>query len=319
MKQLKPMPLRLEYESLIEKKIVQFFREFIYWPINAFIQELPIQDAKLNSVLKNATTGFLAYILEGRIQYSQGRFTGSFNALMSKELKQMGAVFSSKYGAWLIPEGKLPLDIRQMVAQASGKFKKLHDDIIGYIDKMDIDKTVDQLTFADDYTKVITGMDKDYKEIARAVSVPPELSEQTIISLSEEYSNNMKLYIKDWAKDHILQLREKVYYNTFSGGRASNLVDIITDQYGVSKSKAKFLARQETGLLTGKFTKMRYEDLGVKRWKWSATMDNRTRPLHREWHGQIFEINNPPKNEKGVPVYPREDFGCRCRMIPLLD
>ena len=96
----------------------------------------------------------------------------------------------------------------------------------------------------------------------------PEIAPEMVVTLSEQYNSNMKRYIKDWAETNIVELREKVQANAFKGARAKNLVSMIQKDYGVSQRKAKFLASQETRLITGEFTKERYKSAGIKKYRW---------------------------------------------------
>lgn len=92
-------------------------------------------------------------------------------------------------------------------------------------------------------------------------------------------------------------------------------------QYGASKAKAKFLARQETSLLMSKYQEERFKDLGITHYKWSGADDQRERPDHKLLNGKIFRFDDPPVTNRstGAKNNPGEDFNCRCIAIAIVD
>jgi SPP1 gp7 family putative phage head morphogenesis protein len=108
--------------------------------------------------------------------------------------------------------------------------------------------------------------------------------------------------------------------NFNEGCRADSLIKTIQTNYGVSKNKAKFLARQETSLLTAEYTINRYKDMGSKRWKWSSSHDSAVRDLHRHLDGEVFTYDAPPviDDKTGQKGFPRQAYGCRCKLVALI-
>ena len=70
----------------------------------------------------------------------------------------------------------------------------------------------------------------------------------------------------DFLVKEIKELRKLVAENVYKGNRANELEKIIVDRYGVSARKAKFLANQETSLLTSKYTQEKYRSAGVEKY-----------------------------------------------------
>ena len=157
--------------------------------------------------------------------------------------------------------------------------------------------------------------------MSEKITVAPMLTAQAVDTITKEWAENLELYVRNFAEDQILEMRKTITDNTMAGYRAEGVAKKIQKEYGVSKRKAKFLARQETALLTSKFQKERFKDIGVTRYRWSTSGDERVRGDHKELNGKIFSWDSPPVTDRrtGKRNHPSEDFGCRCIAIPVLD
>lgn len=313
MKTLQPLILPAAYVELIEKVINDIFATAIYRPLAKLL--------KVNLELQNAVGDPLAAaVAAGRIEYDGGIFSGSFNAATSKRLKQIGGVFDRRSGTWMVPKANVPASVSLAAAQADARYKAISDGIIKVLDGIDIDKSLRDSGLKGGFYQTVTGMNDDFLETVRGVAIAPELTPKVREIVAEEWSNNMSLYVKDWAEQNIMAMREKVRANAFVGQRAQNLVNTIRDNYGVSTRKAKFLARQETSLLMSKLREQRYKEIGLHKYKWSTSHDERVRERHKHLNGKVFDWSTPPiVDDKGNRAHPGEDFNCRCIAIPIMD
>lgn len=81
------------------------------------------------------------------------------------------------------------------------------------------------------------------------------------------------------------------------------------------ESRAMLIARDQSSKLNAALTRARHEEIGVKKYMWSTSGDERVRESHAEKDGQIFEYTNPPADTG----HPGHDVNCRCVQIPVLD
>jgi SPP1 gp7 family putative phage head morphogenesis protein len=309
MKQLSPLIVKDEYVKLVERDINQILWAAIYKPIFEILQNTALEFQNANDPLSHA-------LQSGKIYYQDGKFIGKFNAAISKELRAMGAKF--KNGEWYL--ATLPPQISMAVAGAGLKFEALSQKIIQALDSADYETLIADAKLSGTYAKVTDQMEAAFQKTVKSVSVAPKLTDDMKANIAEAWGENLEVYIKDWADNNVLELRQLVSQNTFAGQRTGNLTKIIQKNYGVSKNKAKFLARQETSLLMSKFREERYKSIGVLKYRWSSSNDERVRDRHRELNGKIFEWTNPPiSGANGERQHAGEPFGCRCVAVAIVD
>ena len=134
--------------------------------------------------------------------------------------------------------------------------------------------------------------------------------------------------VKDEYKDNIGKLLRD---NVLEGNRPTNLVTQIKDIGGVTKSRAKLIARTETAKINTDMTQLRSEALGAKTYVWSASMDERTRTSHAVLNGLTMRFDDdtvysddggltwkPRSKIGGEQIKPGKIWNCRCAMLPII-
>lgn len=295
-----------EYSDPIVKDLNYYFYQLFWADI---IKALDDPYFKLN-----ANNALLSAIRRGVIRYSNGKFVGDFNMKTSAELDKF-AKYDGRSKTW---KGVPPASISATASIANLKAKSLNEKISGLINDIParVSAAVDSLKYS--IEKPLAGMNaqasQDLKNIGIVLDVTPELSQNII----NDYTNNLNIGIVDWSPKRIERLRGVIEKNILSGYNRLELIDQIETEYGVDRNKAKFLARQETTLLTSTVRDSRYQGAGIRKFMWMATGgkqgDGRTRSLHRLHHGKIYFYSSPPiiderTGERGTPG---KAYGCRC-------
>jgi SPP1 gp7 family putative phage head morphogenesis protein len=127
--------------------------------------------------------------------------------------------------------------------------------------------------------------------------------------------------IKTIPQDTLGKMREAVKTGFASGATNKIIAQQIQDAYEVSKSHAKFIARDQTAKLNAQITRQQQEDAGVTEYIWRTTGDSRVRERHRELNGRRFKYSDPPEVDlrTGRRANPGYDFQCRCVALPVFD
>lgn len=127
----------------------------------------------------------------------------------------------------------------------------------------------------------------------------------------EAFAANNVLLVKNVPAQFYQQVGQQVVQGLRTGQRAEDLQAIIVDRYGVSQSRARLIARDQTGKIYGELNKARQQDLGIDSFTWRTCEDERVRPEHEELDGQSFPWDAPPS--EGIPGEP---VACRCGAEP---
>lgn len=314
MQTLRPIMDFDHYSAPVAKAIYFVLLQEIFKPLFDILQEKEVRNSKAINLIQA--------LKSGRIQYVDGLFIGLLNSWISKELRGIGARYNKTRKAYSLDRAALPPDLIVAVSEANliakEKLKKV-DDFLKAIEDRKLalpnlspffDKTFDGLnTQFQKTTGKLTGKD---------IEIP--MSERVKEQITEAYTKNLDFYIDKWQKEQVLKLRLQVSKNVQAGFRAEKLIEQIQQEKKISYNKAKFLAKQETSLMVSKYRQIRYEEVGVRKYIWSTSKDERVRASHKVLQGRVFRFDQPPVTDLHTMQRnnPGEDFGCRCVAIPVL-
>lgn len=306
--------------------VFKVFQTVLFKPLLTLVSDYNAQFDKEFSdfllELKNASdTPLMAALRTGLVQYKNGVFTGSFSRAISSSLRSIGARFDKRTGTYQMDAGAVPVAVRSEAAAYEVNAKRIHEAIIGKLNEIQtgLDKTFDDLEV--DTGASLSSVEAGFEKSARALAIEPTLTPKVKEVLREEYSENIKLFVKNFTASEIASLRGETEKNATAGYRFDRLAETIQDRYKTSAAKAEFLARQETSLFMSKYHEARYGQAGVTRYIWRTSRDSRVRDSHRHLEGKVFFFGQPPIVDKinGRRAQPGEDFGCRCMAEPILD
>lgn len=137
--------------------------------------------------------------------------------------------------------------------------------------------------------------------VGRAVKASIKWNSDLIVSLADEY--------KQRARDAI--------HETFMGGDNDGLTlrQRLEQIEGVTESRAKLIARDQTQKLCSDLNQARQNDIGIRKYIWSGLDDGRERDSHVANNNQVFSWDSPPEDTG----HPGEDVQCRCAADPYLE
>ena len=325
-RELRPIGMPHDIFDEVEKIIREVLKREIYVPLLKHTQEKKIalnaEPTDLDA-LRHA-------LFKGTITYNRGRFSGHFDAHTSRTLKKLGAKWVRKDSTFALGVEDVPDELIRAVRSSESQFKEKIADIQQQLTGISSESIASKVNLMDSFKKVLKRSDGDFRKYATGLTLAPELSQGERDKIAKDWESNMQLSIKGHVDEEVIRLRERVRKTVFAGDRYGTLVKSIQKSFSVSASKAKFLARQETSLLTAKYQEARYVESGINEYRWKdvgGTPAHPVRPRHHELsemsrNGKIFRFDNPPRTtEPGQPKRfnnPHQDYGCRCTAIPVV-
>jgi SPP1 gp7 family putative phage head morphogenesis protein len=316
--QLRPIRESTDDYDRLEAAIRKLFRDKVYLPLLKSLD-------KPENLLSNSRSKLAAEVASGRITYDQGRFQGRFSASISKELKDLGARWDKTQGSWIIPRSSLSFDVRSAIDTSLIRFEKKLEQMDRRLAAIVPHQLAEELKSTQYFDTALWKVDQEFRSTLKAITVAPQLTPAQRQRIAEEWQDNLRLWIKDFTQAEIQKLRKDLQKSAMAGNRYESAVKTIQRSYGVTERKAKFLARQETSLLMTKHKQVRYEEAGVKEYRWRCVAGSKNHPV-RPWHkaleGKVFRWDNPPiTTEPGQPVRrnnPGQDYNCRCFAQPIV-
>lgn len=325
---LKPVIPPTEWMDEIERRIREEFKKRLYFPLLKIIQE---PKNSLQNTIEDETSLWAA-LQSGKITFNRGTFSGKFDARTTRALKGLGATWDRNQSTFKLGLNDMPIQVQQIVQATQTRFEKKLAAIDIQLAKVVPSELAEQIQLQDLFDKTIFKVDSDFRQNVKNITIEPKLTQWQRDKISKEWTNNIKLSIQDWGRKEIKTLRANVEKAYFAGDRYGTLVGQIQTSYGQSARHALFLARQETKLLTSKYTESRYLDAGIPKYTWRTVIGSPlhpVRPVHKELEGTIQRWDRPPittdvKGKYGKPQperrnNPGEDYGCRCRAVPLVE
>jgi len=314
MKFLPAQRMKSSYYLPLEMDIARMFYGAIYKPILTIMRDYhePASD------LLNSIDVLVAAFNNGDIMYDNGNISGKFNAKISYELRKIGAKFNKVKRCYTIDPINIPPALSVSASQSGRRAQELHDSI-----KKALDDTYDNLSvslpgYDLNTDKAYNRMHSDAKHDLSGMVVLQDLNESQRKKILRGYTENVRTYAKNHALEQFKSIREAVERNATEGNRYDSLQARIEHLLSVSRTKANFIARQETSNFMSFFHEALYGGIGVEYYKWSARPV--ARPDHRALNGRIFRYDTPPivDRSSGRTGNPGQDFNCMCVDIPML-
>ncbi len=130
--------------------------------------------------------------------------------------------------------------------------------------------------------------------------------------------------IKSLAGQELVEITQLLERTEAAGARVGTVAKEIRERFGVTKSKANLLARDQTLSLNAQIARVRQTNLGIESYVWTTAGDDRVRDGsegdtdHASLDGQTFRWDTPPDVGDGRALHPGEDYQCRCTAFPVL-
>ena len=130
----------------------------------------------------------------------------------------------------------------------------------------------------------------------------------------ENYVQQNVALIKSVEDRYLAEVEREVFAGARQGLSTKDISATIRKRGKVAKSRADLIARDQVNKFNGQLSKLRQTNIGVERYVWRTSLDERVRPEHRAREGKIFDWDSPPGDG-----HPGEPINCRCYAEPILE
>ena len=157
-----------------------------------------------------------------------------------------------------------------------------------------------------------------------------EVQKQTGLGFS--FSNISKKQVKqvismNWSGRHYSQriwkntqdlsktLKQELLVSLLTGRTDRETSEVIMNRCGAGAMQARRLVRTESCFLSGELTARSYEECGIEKYRYLATLDLRTSEICRSLDGKIFSLKDRKVGKNYPPMHP----WCRSTTISVID
>jgi hypothetical protein len=322
-KDLKPINYNKTIIEELEKQIELFLFNLLFKKIRDILKEY---NAFMNDIA-NSEEDIIRAIKEGKITYENGRFksnfkNGKFPISISKTLSEMGASYNPNTKSFQI-NGALNKETQEAIKTSimdNFSFKKKLEEAIAFSGtQVAFEELFKKKAFEDVYANIMKDTITQIKSNSFEIPISLNPEQEKLVAIN--YTNNLKLTIKNFTDEETLKLRELVEEYTQAGFRPQALADEIEKRFDVSRSKAKFLADQETRLLTTAYAQAKFTENNIStKFRWGSSASKVQDPFHQEYYNKVFSYDNLPviNEQTGEIGLPGQRYGCKCRIIPII-
>lgn len=152
------------------------------------------------------------------------------------------------------------------------------------------------------------------RQMTALLGVNPFVSESWLADEVKAFTKANVSYITSIPQQYFEKVQQSIIRNVQAGKLTDQIADDIKGIYNVTENRAALIARDQTSKFNGDLTRLRQANIGITRYVWSTSLDERVREEHAALEGQIFSWNDPP--EVGNPG---EDINCRCVALPVFE
>lgn len=132
-------------------------------------------------------------------------------------------------------------------------------------------------------------------------------------AIDEAVAANVSL-INSIPQQYLDRVEQAVMASLQAGTLNETLADELAKIEGVTRNRAKLIARDQLGKINSRLSQIRQQSLGITHYFWSTSQDERVRKRHARWDGDRIAWDTPT-----IDGHPGQAIRCRCTAIPDLD
>lgn len=113
------------------------------------------------------------------------------------------------------------------------------------------------------------------RQVRTVLGVNPILNESYLIPQVESFVERNAALIKDIPEQSLKRIEVKIRTGVERGLDTRKLTDIVQEELGIARNRAKLIARDQTSKFMSSLTQLRQTELGIDEYVWSTSGDER--------------------------------------------
>lgn len=170
-----------------------------------------------------------------------------------------------------------------------------------------------------------SALHESLKELSGGLSIKTSMITTPMKDILKASINENVSLIRSIPKQYFTQIEGAVMRSITTGNGLQDLIPFFEKQETVTLNRAQLLARDQTRKAYSNLNAGRMKAIGVRKYEWVHRAGVREpRPLHVEYNGQIFSLDDPPviqyatKSLPEVRGKPGDLINCHCVMSPII-
>ena len=187
---------------------------------------------------------------------------------------------------------------------------------------LDEDQEEESAFFVKKIDDVLKTEQKDYLKrlLGDADDKTAQILQSFAIDKQKFFNDNMDAVRKLYLDNSIQRIRfeeedikrrilQKIINYATGKSETLELTELVKEAYSSTDHLARLFARDQMQRFNKACTLSTFRSAGVTKVKWVTVGDVRVRKSHKALNGQIFDINNLPREV--------DDYNCRCGLVPV--
>lgn len=146
------------------------------------------------------------------------------------------------------------------------------------------------------------------RQVKSILGISPLMAEPWLIPLRDSWVKENVSLIRSISDTYFTQIEGIIRRGVESGISTRDIVKDLTYRFGVTRRRAKLIARDQIGKYNGNLTRNRSQDLGVTHFIWRTAKDERVRDIDSNNEGKLFSW----KKGDSQNTFPGGKVQCRC-------
>lgn len=125
--------------------------------------------------------------------------------------------------------------------------------------------------------------------------------------------------IRSISSEHLADVEQAVHRSISQGRDLKSLQEELQERFGVARSRAQLIARDQNNKATSAMNRGRQRELGISRAYWRHTAASKEpRPEHLDADGEEFDLDKGLLID-GEYIFPGEEINCGCIAESIVD